>query len=78
MPLSTSMTETLDEAAGKRHRQDPVTGSSGGPAGNARLTAWTGVLLLVLFLVELVTVLDVDGLISWHIVVGTLLVPVRC
>ena len=76
MPLPNSMIDTLDEAAGKRHRRDPVTGASGGPAGNARLTAWTGLVLLVLIVIELVTVLDVRGLISWHIVVGTLLVPV--
>lgn len=76
MPIPTPIADTLNEAAGKRHRADPVIGSSGGPAGNARLTAWTGLLLLVLILAELVTVLDVRGLISWHIVVGTLLVPV--
>jgi hypothetical protein len=63
------------EAVGRQHRQDPVLPATGGPAGNARLTAWTGVVLLVLFLVELVTLLDVSGLISWHIVVGVLLVP---
>lgn len=49
--------------------------TSGGPAGNARLTAWTGALLLVLFLIELATLLDVTGLLSWHVVVGVLLVP---
>ncbi|HEY3753959.1 MAG TPA: hypothetical protein VGL80_32605 [Pseudonocardiaceae bacterium] len=63
------------EAVGRERRQDPVLPSTGGPAGNARLTAWTGTFLLVLFLVELATLIDVSGLISWHIVVGTLLVP---
>ncbi len=63
------------EAVGREHRHDPVLPGTGGPAGNARLTAWTGAVLLVLFLVELATLLDVSGLISWHIVVGTLLVP---
>lgn len=67
--------EVVEEAIGRGHRHDPVIGRSGGPAGNARLTAWTGLLLLGLTLIELVTVLDVEGLISWHIVVGTLLVP---
>jgi hypothetical protein len=52
-----------------------VVGSSGGPAGNARLTAWTGLLLLVLFGAELVTLLDVRGWIDWHIVIGVLLIP---
>jgi hypothetical protein len=73
--LSDLTEETVQAALGRRHRDDPVVGRSGGPAGNARLTAWTGLVLLVLFLVELVTLLDVRGLISWHVAVGTLLVP---
>jgi hypothetical protein len=68
-------TELVDEATGRSHRSDAVTGRTGGPAGNARLTAWTGLLLLVLFLAELVTLLDVRGLISWHVVIGVLLIP---
>ncbi len=67
--------EALAEATGTDHRYDPVLPGTGGPAGNARLTAWTGAVLLVLSLVELVTLIDVGGLIDWHIVVGTLLVP---
>lgn len=67
--------ESLAEAIGRSHRDDPVLASTGGPAGNARLTAWTGAVLLVLFVVELATLLDVTGLISWHVVVGVLLVP---
>lgn len=63
------------QAAGRSHRRDEVVGSSGGPAGNARLTAWTGLLLLVLIGVELVTLLDVHRWIDWHIVVGVLLIP---
>ena len=66
---------TVDTATGRTHHDDPVVGRSGGPAGNRVLTAWTGLLLLALIIVELVTVLDVRGMISWHIVVGTLLVP---
>ncbi|HJP73988.1 MAG TPA: hypothetical protein VJ914_06955 [Pseudonocardiaceae bacterium] len=66
---------SVAEAIGRSHRDDPVLPTSGGPAGNARLTAWTGVLLLVLFLIELATLLDVTGLLSWHVVVGVLLVP---
>ena len=66
---------TLSEALGRTHRDDPVAPRSGGPAGNARLTAWTGLLLLVLSLAELVTLLDVGGLINWHIAIGTLLIP---
>jgi hypothetical protein len=75
MAVPAPLLELADEAIGRRHRADPVVGVTGGPAGNARLTAWTGVLLLALILAELVTVFDVSGLISWHIVIGTLLVP---
>ena len=74
-PAPNPLVETLDEATGLGRREDPVLPVTGGPAGNARLTAWTGVVLLVLSLAELVTLLDVRGLISWHIVIGTLLLP---
>jgi hypothetical protein len=67
--------DALEEAVGQGQRQDPVLPGTGGPAGNASLTAWTGAVLLVLFLIELGTLLDLNGLIDWHIVVGTLLVP---
>jgi hypothetical protein len=66
---------TLSEALGRTSRDDPSAPRSGGPAGNARLTAWTGLLLLVLSLAELVTLLDVGSLINWHIAIGTLLIP---
>jgi hypothetical protein len=68
-------TDAIDTAAGRQHRPDEVSPGSGGPAGNATLTAWTGLILLVLFLAEGVTVLDVHGLITWHLVIGVLLVP---
>lgn len=64
----------LDEAVGRSRREDPVRGRTGGPAGNAVLTAWLGLLLLVLVVAELVTLLDVTGLISWHVGVGIVLV----
>ena len=76
MPLPPPIAAVVDEAVGRRHRPDPIEAGTGGPAGNARLTAWTGMILLLLILGELVTVLDVQGLISWHVVLGTLLVPV--
>ena len=63
------------EATGRAARPDPRKPRTGGPAGNARLTAWTGVVLLVLLAVEGVTLIDVRGLITWHIVVGSLLLP---
>jgi hypothetical protein len=68
--------EVLEEAVGRRHRPDPVLGRTAGPAGNAQLTAWTGLLLLALAVVELVTLVDVRGLLSWHVVVGVLLAAV--
>lgn len=68
--------EVVDEAIGRTSRHDPVLARTGGPAGNARATAWTGLVLLALIAVELVTLVDLSGLLSWHIVVGTVLVPV--
>ncbi|MCU7730990.1 hypothetical protein ODJ79_45370 [Actinoplanes sp. KI2] len=67
--------EAVVAAAGRGHRDDEIRPGTGGPAGNAALTAWTGLVLLALFLAELVTLLDVRGLLSWHVVVGTLLIP---
>jgi len=70
-----AVTEVVGTAVGRARRADPVLPRTGGPAGNARLTAWIGLGLLIAFLAELVTLLDVTGLISWHIVIGVLLVP---
>lgn len=73
--LMGELADVADEAVGNGHRHDPVTGVSGGPAGNARLTAWTGLVLAVLFIAELVTLLSVRQLITWHVVLGVLLIP---
>jgi hypothetical protein len=70
-----SIAELWATTSGREHRDDPVLPSTGGPAGNARLTAWTGIVLLPLFLAEVATLLSLRQLISWHIVLGTLLVP---
>lgn len=75
MSLRVMSTDVLAVALGRGHREDAVAPGTGGPAGNARLTAWTGLLLLVLSVAELITLLDVRGLISWHIGIGVLLVP---
>ncbi len=75
MVLRDAADDFVTEAIGRSHRDDAVLEGTGGPAGNARLTAWTGLLLLLLFLAELVTVLDVRGLLSWHVVIGVLLIP---
>jgi hypothetical protein len=50
----------------------PVSGP--GVARNARLTATTGIVLMVVLAVQGVTLLNVRGLITLHVVVGTLLV----
>jgi len=65
----------FQQAIGRERRKDPVLPRTGGPAGNARLTAWTGLVLLVMFLAELVTALDMHGLMSWHVTIGALLIP---
>jgi hypothetical protein len=73
--MRTEAEHVVAEAMGRGSRHDPVLPGSGGPAGNARLTAWTGLVLLALFLTELVTLLDVRRLISWHVALGVLLIP---
>ncbi len=70
-----TLDEMVNAALGRSHRTDPVLPRTGGPAGNAQATAGLGVLILILFLAELATLLDVGGLISWHIAIGVLLVP---
>ena len=67
--------DTVQHALGRRHRDDVALPRTGGPLGNARLTAWTGLLLLVLALAEVVTLISVRRLIAWHIVIGVLLIP---
>lgn len=62
--------DVLDEAAGRGHRRDPVGPRTGGPAGNAQLTSWAGLVLLALIAAELVTLLDVIGLVRWHVGIG--------
>jgi hypothetical protein len=47
----------------------------GGTTGNARLTALTAIVLLVLLAVEGATLLSLQTFLSWHIFVGMLLVP---
>jgi hypothetical protein len=75
MTIRTMTDDLVAEATGQGHRDDAVLSRTGGPAGNARLTAWTGLMLLALFLAEMVTLISVRSLISWHIVIGVLLIP---
>ena len=73
--LQDAITQAVEAALGRRRRADEVAGQTGGPAGNALLTAWTGLLLLVLFVAEVVTLLDLSRWLDWHIIIGVLLVP---
>lgn len=73
--LGAAFAETVSEAAGRERRADPVLTPTGGPAGNALLTAWTALALLVGSLAELLTLFDIHGLVSWHVAIGALLVP---
>jgi hypothetical protein len=47
-----------------------------GPERNARLTALTGAVLLVLLAIEGFTLISLRAMLSWHIFVGVLIVPV--
>jgi len=49
---------------------------SDGPERNSRLTALTGAVLLVLLAVEGITLVSLRAMLSWHIFVGVLVVPV--
>src|SRR6478752_4564021 len=73
--MAGALAGALAEATGRRERENPVLPTTAGPAGNAVLTAWTGLVLLVLSVAELLTLFNVRGLISWHIAIGALLVP---
>ena len=55
---------------GTRHRRDPT----GGAQGNERLTALVGMLLLVLFAAEGVTILSIRRLLTLHFFLGMLLI----
>ncbi len=53
---------------------DGIAGATSGVAGNSRLTAATGLVLLVLLAVEGVTLLGVRGMLTLHVAIGALLV----
>ena len=58
------------------YRPDRVQVESVDPGveGNSRLTAATGLLLIVLLAIEGATILSIRGLITWHIFVGIALI----
>jgi hypothetical protein len=70
-----ALAAAVAEATGQHLRENAVLPRTGGPAGNAVLTAWTGLVLLILSVAELLTLFDVRGLLSWHVAIGALLVP---
>ena len=67
--------DVVAAALSRRERDDPVVPVTGGPAGNAVLTAWIGIVLLVLLVAQLLTLFDVWGFLTWHIAIGLLLIP---
>lgn len=71
-----ALDDLVRTATGQAHRADPLRGRTGGPAGNARLTSWTGLVLLVVLAVEGFTLLSLGQLLGVHILIGALLVPV--
>jgi hypothetical protein len=75
MRVQAAIGQAVMTAIGRSPRHDEATGRSGGPAGNASLTSWLGLVLLLLFLAELVTLVDVRSLVSWHVAIGVCLVP---
>jgi hypothetical protein len=67
--------DVIASATGAELRHDPVEPRTGGPAGNARLTAWVGLLLLVGFIVECGTLLSLHAMLPVHFLVGGILIP---
>lgn len=69
------LSETIEAALGHTRRDDATAPYTGGPRGNAHLTAWTGLLLFLLFAAEGVTILSIGPMISWHVAIGAILIP---
>ncbi len=57
-----------------RHARPRDTHATGGVDGNTRLTSALGALLLVLLFVEGLTILQIGGLLTAHVFIGTLLI----
>ncbi|HUV57774.1 MAG TPA: hypothetical protein VMV96_03095 [Acidimicrobiales bacterium] len=53
----------------------PISQSTGGVEGNARLTSSVAAVLFLLLFIEGVTILQIGGLISTHVFVGVVLIP---
>ena len=62
------------EVVTTRERETPVKPAAGAnPAGNQRLTAMTGAVLLVLFVAECLTIFSLQRLLTLHVFLGMLL-----
>lgn len=61
---TSSWRQVLALASGHRRHSEPVLPRTGGPAGNAELMAWLGLLVIGLCAAELVTLISVRQLIS--------------
>lgn len=68
------LTDAIEAAAGRHERDNLVLPATGGPAGNARLTAWLGLILLVLLAAEGVTILRIHQLLDWHVAIGAIVI----
>ena len=75
--LTTRQEESRREPATRRSLAPatPRVGRSGGVDGNERLTAATGVVLVVLLAALGLTILSIGPLIWWHVLLGMLLIP---
>ncbi len=70
------LTRLVIAAPTERHADRVPPGRFGGVDGNSRLTGSVGAALFVILAVEGITVLQIHQLISWHVFIGMLLVPV--
>jgi hypothetical protein len=73
--VSRVVSDVVASASGAELREDPVEPGTGGPAGNARLTAWVGLLLLIGFIAECFTLLSLHSMLNAHLLIGGLLIP---
>ena len=67
--------DVVASAVGVELRHDPIEPRTGGPAGNARLTAWIGLLLLAGFIAECATLLSLRAMLNAHFLIGGFLIP---
>lgn len=73
--MGDAATDLWKAVRGTPDRPVIVSPRTGGPAGNTRLTAWFGVALLCLLVVQIITLTDILGMMKWHVAVGLLLIP---